>query len=106
MRSYYALDDVEALLSLLESMRIYIMRSKKMTVKEKKGYKNMLRFTKKMVQLKSDQVVMRVEEFRGKVEKLHSDVQSSANVYAKSWILQQCQELIAPLKAKKIVAKK
>ncbi|MEM1325321.1 MAG: hypothetical protein AAGI23_05170 [Bacteroidota bacterium] len=94
MRSYYALDDIEALLSLLESMRIYIMRSKKMTVKEKRGYKNMLRFTKKLVQLKTDQMVMRTAEFTAKVEKLRDDIETNENVYAKSWILQQCKILL------------
>ena len=49
LRTYFALKDMEALLSLIETFRIYVIRNRKMTTEQKRSYTNFLRFAKKLV---------------------------------------------------------
>jgi len=95
MRSYYELENIDALFSLLESMRIYIIRSQKMTTKEKRGYKNLLRFAKKLVTIKSDKIAMTQKEFLKKMNKLQDEIDGTDNIYAKSWLVSKCDDLAA-----------
>ena len=94
IRSYYEEEDYETLLSLLESMRLYVMRSKRMTVKEKKGYKNFIRHTKKLVQLTAEADYMAKSDLYKKIGTLKEKVEESDNIYAKSWILSKCALLL------------
>ena len=92
VRCYYELGNMEALFSLLESLRIYVIRSKKMTTKEKKGYNSMIRFAKKIVHLKAERIAMSKKEFELKAQKLEQDIATNSNVYAKSWLLEKSRE--------------
>lgn len=94
MRSYYELNDTESLLSLLESMRLYVLRSKKLIGTEKKGYTNLIRFTKSLVLLRSDKNFLRPDTFQNKYQSLVDKITSTKNIIAKSWLEGKCQELI------------
>ncbi|MEM8525530.1 MAG: hypothetical protein AAGG68_12890 [Bacteroidota bacterium] len=95
MRSYYELDNIDALFSLLESMRIYVIRSKKMTTKEKRGYKNLLRFAKKLVGIKSEKIALTQKDFLKKISRLREEIDGTDNIYAKSWLVSKCGDLAA-----------
>ncbi len=95
IRSYYEEKDHEALLSLLESMRLYVLRSKRMTTKEKKGYKTFVRQTKKLTQLTMEADYMLKNDLQKKVTALKNKVRESDGL-AKSWILNKC-ELLFPM---------
>ncbi|MEM0993742.1 MAG: hypothetical protein AAF847_05265 [Bacteroidota bacterium] len=94
VRCYYELGNIEALISLLESLRIYVIRSKKMTTKEKKGYNNMIRFAKKLVQLKTYRIAMSRKDFEAKAQKLAGEIAKNSNVYAKAWLSDKCGEFL------------
>lgn len=93
VRTYYELDNTEALLSLLETFRIYVMRSKKMTTKEKKGYFNLLRFTKKLVLLRNSSFTFSRAEFEKKLEALRQKIETTENTISRSWLLQECRNM-------------
>ncbi|MEN0049972.1 MAG: hypothetical protein AAF806_23115 [Bacteroidota bacterium] len=95
MRSYYELENLDALFSLLESMRIYAIRSKKMTTKEKRGYKNLLRFAKRLVAIKSEKIALTQKDFLKKINKLQEEINGTENIYAKSWLVAKCNDLAA-----------
>ncbi len=93
IRTYYAQDDTEALLSLLETMRLYVLRSKKMTTKEKKGYMNLFRFTKKLVYLRYEYPMLKSEDFEKRVSTLSEKIKTTDNVIGRSWLREEITEI-------------
>lgn len=90
LRTYYALKDTEALLSLIETFRIYVMRNQKMTTDQKKGYTNFLRFAKKLVLLKHQAAAYARNGLEEKLENLHAKITGTKNVINKFWLLEEC----------------
>ncbi len=93
IRTYYEQDDTEALLSLLETFRIYVMRSKKMTTKEKKGYFNLIKFTKKLVLLRNSSFTFSRSEFEKEVATLQQKIETTDNIISRSWLLSECRKM-------------
>jgi hypothetical protein len=91
LRTHYALKDTEALLSLIETFRIYVIRNKKMTTDQKRGYTNFLRFAKKLVLLKHQASTFTRKSLMEKVESLAQKIQQTNNVINKYWLLEECQ---------------
>ena len=91
LRTYYALKDTEALLSLIEAFRIYVMRNKKMTTDQKRGYTNFLRFAKKLVLVKHQSATYSKKNLSEKLESLAGKVQSTDNVLYRNWLMQECR---------------
>ncbi len=91
LRTYYALGDTEALLSLIETFRIYVIRNRKMTTDQKKGYTNFLRFAKKLVLLKHQSATYTRKTLKEKVDSLAQKIQDTNNVINKYWLLEECQ---------------
>ncbi|MEM9990539.1 MAG: hypothetical protein AAF738_02180 [Bacteroidota bacterium] len=94
IRTYYAQNDIEALLSLLETMRLYILRSKKMTTKEKKGYMNLLRFTKKLVYLRYEYPMLKKDIFEKRYRVLEEKVDATDNIIGRSWLKEELQGIL------------
>lgn len=92
IRSYYELEDYEALLSLLETFRIYVIRNRKMTTVKKKGYTNYCRFAKKLVLLKNSRFIHSKQAYQEKIKTLLKKIQETPNVLSKQWLVQECQE--------------
>lgn len=91
LRTYYALKDTEALLALIETFRIYVMRNKKMTTEQKKGYTNFLRFAKKLVLLKHQAAAYTRSGLHEKLDNLHTKISQTRNVINKFWLLEECR---------------
>jgi tetratricopeptide (TPR) repeat protein len=91
LRTYYALRDTEALLSLIETFRIYVIRNRKMTSEQKRGYTNFLRFAKKLVLVKHSASTYSRKDFEKEIDDLRTKIESSENVINKYWLLEECQ---------------
>jgi len=91
LRTYYALRDTEALLSLIDTFRVYVIRNRKMTTDQKKGYTNFLRFAKKLVLLKHQSATFTRKALKEKVDKLAQKIKQTSNVINKYWLLEECQ---------------
>ena len=89
LRTYYALKDTEALLSLIETSRIYVMRNKKMTTFQKRGYSNFLRFARKLVLLKHHAGTYSKKVLGEKLENLAEKIQNTENVLHRYWLLEE-----------------
>lgn len=94
IRSYYELEDYEALLSLLETFRIYVIRNKKMTTVKKKGYTNYCRFAKKLVLLKNSRTIHSRTAYQEKIKTLLKKIQETPNVLSKQWLVQESEKEI------------
>jgi len=92
LRTYYALKDTEALLSLIETLRIYIMRTKKLTTEKKRSYTNFLRFARKLVLLKHQAHTFSKAELKAKLNALSKQVENTELVMFRNWILQECAQ--------------
>lgn len=89
LRTYYAKNDIEALLSLVDTFRVYILRNKKMTTEQKKGYTNFLRFTKRLALLKQSMSTYSKEEYQQKMKKLADKIRETKNVINQKWLLRE-----------------
>ena len=92
LRTYYKMKDTEALLSLIETFRIYVLRNKQMTTDKKKGYFNFLKLVKKLVLLKHDYHAYSKTELKKKLEELHHQIDKTDNIINRAWLV---EELVA-----------
>ncbi len=91
LRTYFALKDTEALLSLIETFRIYVIRNRKMTTETKRGYTNFLRFARRLVLLKHHASTYSRKALEEELNKLAAKVDSTENVINKYWLLEECR---------------
>ena len=91
LRTYYALKDTEALLSLIETFRIYVIRNRKITTDQKRGYTNFLRFARRLVLLKHHASTYSRKALDEELAKLAQKVESTENVINKYWLLDECR---------------
>ncbi len=90
LRTYYALKDTEAVLSLIETFRIYIIRNQKMTLELKRGYTNFLKFAKQLVLLKHHASTYPKKKLREKLDGLKTKIESTKNLINRYWLLEEC----------------
>lgn len=91
LRTYFALRDTEALLSLIETFRIYIIRNRKLTAAEKKGYTNFLRLCKSLVLLRHHASTFSRKALQEKLETLRQKIDGTQNVINKHWLVEECK---------------
>lgn len=91
LRTYYEMKDTEALLSLIETSRIYVIRNRKITTDEKRGYTNFLRFAKKLVLLRHHASTYNKKVLKEKLDHLTGRIEDSENVTYKFWLLEECR---------------
>ena len=91
LRTYHALRDTEALLSLIETFRIYVMRNRKITTEQKRGYTNFLRFARRLVLLKHHASTYSRKSLEEELGKLTQKIESTENVINKYWLLDECR---------------
>ncbi len=92
LRTYFAKGDTEALLSLLETFRLYILRNQQIPATEKKGYTNFLGLTRKLVNLKLQGPVYSKTPMNEQLQALRKKIEEKDNVINKYWLLEQCRE--------------
>lgn len=91
LRTYYALKDTEALLSLIETFRIYVIRNRKMTTEQKRGYTNFLRFDRRLVVLKHHASTYSKKDLHTELASLAEKIEAAPNVINKYWLLEECR---------------
>ncbi|MCB0651956.1 MAG: hypothetical protein KDC85_11830 [Saprospiraceae bacterium] len=90
LRTYFALKDTEAVLSLIETFRIYVIRNQKMTLELKRGYTNFLKFAKQLVLLKHHASTYPKTKLREKLDGLKTKIESTNNLINRYWLLEEC----------------
>lgn len=85
IRTYYESDQYEPLIYLLESFRVYINRNKNIPDSRKVLFKNLIRFTKRLVNLTPNSKV--------ELNKLKAEITSKKNTLIRSWLLEKIEEL-------------
>lgn len=85
LRTYYELAEYDALDSLLESFRIYLLRSKQITKDTQMQYAMIIRMIKKLSSINPNNKL--------KIKELEQKVLASTNNVAKEWLLEKVEEL-------------
>lgn len=91
LRIYYDQRDTEAFMGLIETFRIYVIRNRKLTTAEKKGYTNLLRLAKNLAQLKHNASTFTKKAYGEKMLALRKKIEETPNVINKQWLLEECK---------------
>ncbi len=87
VRIAYEQEDQEYALNLLETFRLYVRRSRKMSTKDKRSYINYTRFTKQLVNLKHQEEYLDRVTYAKKLSALHETVKAADLVVERGWLL-------------------
>ncbi len=83
--TYYEVDEIEPLFSLLESFRAFLNRHKEIPSHSRKNYLNLIRFTKKLTKT--------IPGDKKAIEKLYKEITETKSLANKSWLLEKLAEL-------------
>ena len=89
LRTYYAMKDTNALLGLIETFRIYVIRNRNITTEQKRSWTNFLRFARRLVLLKHQDYTYSSKVLHEKLKKLHTQIFQTENVMNKQWLLEE-----------------
>jgi hypothetical protein len=92
VRTYHKLGNTEALLGLLDTFRLFVMRNKQMTGSQKKEYINFIRLAKKLILLKHEYQIYAKAERTKKLDKLRKQIEETDPLINRSWLLEECEE--------------
>ncbi|MGK0364460.1 MAG: hypothetical protein ACI85O_001517 [Saprospiraceae bacterium] len=90
MKIYFATKEWTALEYSVESLRIYILRSKQVSSYRRKNILNLVRFVKKLAKLMESKASLSQKAFRQNLEKLSEKISLQQNISNKKWLLEQC----------------
>lgn len=85
LMTYYEIEELEPLSSLLESMRVYLNRNKQIPESRKTNFKNLIRFTKKLISITPG-------DKKGLLT-IQNEVKSTKNIASRDWLLEKITEL-------------
>jgi len=85
MASYYELDEIEALNSLLDTFRVYLSRNQKIPSFRRKHYLTTIAIVRKLAKIIPNDLVA--------IDKLSKQVESTQGVVSKNWILEKLEAL-------------
>jgi hypothetical protein len=99
LRTYYDLDEQEAMFSLLDAFSQYLHRNKVMTDERIKAFRNLLQLTKKAMLLKSEIGFSKPEKLNKELQKLLNSIHSKNAIINQDWLMQKVNELQIQLNA-------
>jgi hypothetical protein len=84
--TYYELDELDALESLLQAFKMYIRREKSLTTDRKDHYLNLIKFTLNLMKLS--------HKDKDKLTKLKTEIANTKGVVSKPWLLEKIDILL------------
>ncbi len=92
LRTYYDLEENEALVSLTRSFSQYLSRNTLIPEDRKKGMSNLVRFTNRAFQIKSNLEFVTSNKSKKELSKLKTEMESTKTIY-KDWLDLKVEEL-------------
>ena len=89
LRTYFELEEGEALLSLSDAFRQYLKRNRQVSEVNRKGYLNLLKFAKKVFQLKTNANYWLKEKLKKECKKVEMEIQASDLIFNQSWLMEK-----------------
>jgi hypothetical protein len=97
LRTYYDLEENEALFSLVESFRQLIKRNKVISDASKNGYANLFKLTRKAAKIRYDIGYQPKEKLKADLEKLKKEIKEKGMVYNNQWLQSKIEAIDALL---------
>lgn len=94
LRTYFDLEEEEALYSLIDSFRQYVKRDKDISEARKKGFYNLLKFSKRTFALKMQKSFLSKEKFQSHHQKLLNDIETTAPIFNQTWLLEKMEDIM------------
>ena len=95
LRTYYDLDEYEALSSLTDSFKQYLHRNQLMADVRREGYYNLFKFTRRAANLRANIAYYSKDKRRKELLKLQRGIDKAGAVFNKSWLLEKVEILAA-----------
>ncbi len=89
LRTYYELEEYEALNALADAFRQYLKRNRILSNERIRAFRKLLRFTRRALLLKINKDFTKKETHQKAVEKLRKDIELAGPVINKEWLLQK-----------------
>lgn len=86
LRTYYDLEEQEALIALCKSFAQLLHRDKSIAEFRRKGYKHLFKFTQKASQLRNRWAFTKVEKSRAALEKLQKEMAETTPIFNQRWL--------------------
>ncbi|MCB0554205.1 MAG: hypothetical protein KDD02_11690, partial [Phaeodactylibacter sp.] len=99
LRTYYDLEEYEALHSLTESFKQYLHRNKLMADLRRQGYYNLFMLTRRAAQLRSNLDYFSTDRSRKELQKLQESITRAGAIFNKGWLLEKVEELVEMLRS-------
>ncbi len=93
LKTYYDLDEYETLLSLSDSFRHYLQRKKEISDFNREGYYQLLRFTRKAIQIKMKVGYVSRERSMNDLQKLRTEIEKAKTRFSQAWLESKLQEI-------------
>ena len=93
LRSYYEMNEIETLLSLVHSFEVYLLRSKHVSPYQKKSHQHFIRLTKRMALLCDKMETLPKKERISEKERLIKSIQRSKFATNSTWLLEKAEEI-------------
>jgi hypothetical protein len=93
LRTYYDQEEEEALLALCEAFKQFIKRNRKLSDFQKKGYFNLLKFTRRAFKLKLSKGYTASSKWQRDFAKLTQEMTEAETVFNKTWLEDKMAEL-------------
>lgn len=89
LKIYFEQEAYEAIHSLKDTVKIYLIREKLLSKSQKQLYKNLFNYTLKLYRLKYESAYLPEEKVQGALQKLSSEIQKNALIANKAWLLRE-----------------
>ncbi len=93
MRTYYDLDEIEALNSLYDSFRQYLKRNRSIAASRKSGYLNLFKFTRNIAKIKTNLAFTQEEKSLTQLKHTVLEIKQTRDVFNEDWVLEKIADL-------------
>lgn len=93
LRTYYELEEDEALFSLVDSFLQYLQRNEKMTDARRDGYYHLFRLTRRAAHIRSRLGYDKKEKTEKDLQRLRRELKSSGAIFNQSWLEAKMDEI-------------
>ena len=93
LKIYFEQGDQEALLYLLDTFRIYLLRNRQIADNRRRSALNLLRYTKKLARLTEDAQLISSRPFHQALRRFEEQIQDHQRLTNKAWLLTQVRRL-------------
>ncbi len=84
LKTYYELEEIDALESLLASFKVYLRRNKKVSAQHRSNYLNLIRFTEKLIKV--------LPNDKERINKLKTMLQTTPNIADLNWLREKLED--------------